>query len=360
MFKSLNQRSGEKRHYVIYICVRNYGDALVQAAMISSLMSDHLEDVLVICKKSTGFIFDERKIKYLLLPENNFNPLELISFIYSITKIRSSTYCFFGDIRERLISLFFIRSKVFVPKWPNENYLNKVLRIKGPLFHAETFPLKNFNIYQDFKDLVIFSKNTAGLLTTDKVNLNLPYKRNIKRISIDSKEKRISLQLMGSIREKIIPHNLVVLIVEKLLRDGYGINFIGDEMQIAVIKNNFGDDVRCGMYFYDSFDKGKQAISSSIGFIGVDSFWAHYAISESIPAFIFTGGFPSDAIYPKETKTFSLGSACSAFPCNSHSICFSGDDIPLSCFGNGNSKLLLEEVDKFTTSLSKTKLNHFY
>jgi len=351
VFNTFNQPGGEKRRYITYICIRNYGDALVQAAMISNLMGDHLKDIVVICKKSTSFIFAARDITCLHLPEKFYNPIEVIKFLYFLYKRKSYVYCFFGDIRERLISLFLIRGKVFIPKWPKENYLNKILRMKGPLFHATSKSLENFNLYADFKELIIFSKLNTGYIIPKETLNNCPNSSFSKVTATVEVEHRISLQLMGSIREKIIPESIILLLVNKLLSLNYGLNFIGDKVQIDQLKRLLNLKLCKDISYCTSFLEGESAIASSVAFIGIDSYWAHYAVLESKPSFIFTGGIPERAIYPEHTATFATGTACDFFPCNNFSFCFNGESAPLSCFGVGNNKLIDFEINKFLETL---------
>ncbi len=351
MFNTLNQLSGEKRRYITYICIRNYGDALLQAAMISNLMGDHLKDIVVVCKKNTSFIFAARDITCLYLPERFYNPIEVIKFLYLLSKRKSYVYCFFGDIGERLISLFLIRGKVFIPKWPKENYLNKMLRIKGPLFHAISKPLENFNLYADFKELIIFSRINAGYIISKEEFSDCPNSIFSKVTNTVEVGHRISLQVMGSIREKIMPESIILLLVNKLLSLKYGLNFIGDKAQIDQLKRLLNLQLRKDISYCTSFLEGERAIASSVAFIGIDSYWAHYAVLQSKPSFIFTGGIPERAIYPEHTATFATGEACDFFPCNNFSFCFDGEGAPLSCFGIGNNKLIDIEINKFLETL---------
>jgi hypothetical protein len=339
-----------KDQLLTYICLRNHGDCLIQANFIAQSMKGQLKSVLVVTSKKNKFIFDEKGIECITIPGTSNGVIQWIKFIYLIFTLRANVFCFFGDIRERLLTLFFLKSNIYIPIWPKSHYFNQVLRMYGPLFHSKNRIYDNLNIYSDFEAIVQYSDSTRSMKNRSEfqhfnIAKNLSKPRDLNKI--------ISIQVMGSIREKIIPDNLVILLVEKLLQDGYGINFIGDELQIGIIKNNFSFYNRQNIFYFDNFDEGRLAITSSLGFIGVDSFWAHFAIFESIPALIFTGGFPPGAIYPKDVQTFSVTSICSAFPCNSHSICFGSNNLPLSCFGNGNSKLVLEEVDKFIISLEK-------
>lgn len=319
--------------------------------MISNLMGDHLKDIVVICKKSTSFIFAARDITYLHLPERFYNPVEVIKFLYLLSKRKSYVYCFFGDIRERLISLLIIRGKVFMPKWPKENYLNKILRIKGPLFHAKSIPLENFNLYADFKELIIFSRLNAGHIISKEALSNYPNSIFPKATATVEVMHRISLQVTGSIREKIMPESIILLLVNKLLSLNYGLNFIGDKAQIDQLKRLLNLKLYKDISYCTTFLEGERAIASSAAFIGIDSYWAHYAVLESKPSFIFTGGIPERAIYPEHTATFATGEACDFFPCNNFSFCFDGESAPLSCFGVGNTKLIDFEINKFLETL---------